>query len=854
MSDRSVESNFEFSCCFRECFLDCPCNITPLAFADSQYFSHHLVQFLCVAMSLFSKTSAQVDQLESKVKELDEASSSKPLAERKQLADSISHNLTEMQPAVDKFVSKAEAGERDPNKRIYGTAMVSKIFALRDRFEAISSLFTSLQTALLDEWSAHEKEKLEEESRRVEEEKQAEKERVEDEQREKERREEEERVQNEKKREEAEKRKAEEEARQKAEQEREAERKRLQDEESVRQKKLDEERAAAEAKKREEEASAAAEAKAKAEKAQQDSKISVSIRTTRGATYFLNDLSIKATVKDLKEAIERNYDVAKAAQRLIFQGRLLADPNPIESYKIKDGSVVHLVENPRAAAASASSSAREKPLVPDGTVCHLRNGKEQLDEILKQCGNDRLVVVDWSAPWCGPCRAIAPVFERLATRFSTVTFVKVDTEETAANAQLAAQYMISAYPTFHYLLGQRVMHSFSGANATAIENNIKKYLAVISSEKSNSNVPPGSAGSSTGGSSGSGSGQGSISSRVMSSLLTLRQNLAMSEFVTAVRTLLTFVRNVVNNPGLEKYRKVRTANSTFQNRLGSKQGGMDCMRAFGFEEVTENGERFLVMPARAAAESELRTVMGQLESALEQASGGSATQPRPIPSSTTAPADMGAGHDAGDLLGAGGPVGLRGMFGGGAGGMPNEAMWQLMQDPSFQQVASELATDPEAMGVIMQMQQAMTSGDIGAIQRLRSHPAMGRLQSALINNPTFLSAMMGQMAEQGLPNLGMFGGMGMDGNNAGSTGTGAGTGAVPGTDNAPGTGQGNVGGGGGNNNAERPQATFPGAPTTAEEEERLLQEAIRLSMQDQAGQEKRESGNEDGDGSKDKET
>lgn len=803
-------------------------------------------------MSLFSKTSAQVDQLESQVKELDEAPSSKPLAERKQLADSISHNLTEMRPAVDKFVSKAETGERDPNKRIYGTAMVSKIFALRDRFEAISSLFTSLQTALLDEWSAHEKEKLKEESRRIEEEKQAEKERLEDEEREKERREEEERVQNEKKREEAERRKAEEEARQKAEQEREAERKRLQDEESARKKKLDEERVAAEAKKREEEASAAAEAKAKAEKAQQDSNLSLSIRTTRGATYSLKDLSSKANVIDLKEAIERNCDVPIAAQRLIFQGRLLADPNPIESYKIKDGSVVHLVENHRAAAASASSSAREKPLVPDGTVCHLRNGKEQLDEILKQCGNDRLVVVDWSAPWCGPCRAIAPVFERLATRFSTVTFVKVDTEETPANAQLAAQYMISAYPTFHYLRGQKVLHSFSGANATAIENNIKKHLAVISSEKSNSNVPPGSAGtSSTGGS--SGSGQGSVSSRVMSSLLTLRQNLAMSEFVTAVRTLLTFVRNVVNNPGLEKYRKVRTANSTFQNRLGSKQGGMDCMRAFGFEEMTENGERFLVMPARAAAEPELRTVMGQLESALEQASGGSATQPTSVPNSTRAPTDMGAGHDAGDLLGAGGPVGLRGMFGGGAGGMPNEAMWQLMQDPSFQQVASELATDPEAMGVIMQMQQAMTSGDIGAIQRLRSHPAMGRLQSALINNPTFLSAMMGQMAEQGLPNLGMFGGMGMDGNNVGGTGTGTGTGAVPGTDNTQVTGQRSAGGGG-NNNAERPQATFPGAPTTAEEEERLLQEAIRLSMQDQSGQEKRESGNEDGDSSKDKET
>lgn len=792
-------------------------------------------------MSLFSKTSAQVDQLESMVKELDEAPSSKPLAERKQLADNANDKFIEVRPVVEKIVSKAEAGERDPNKRIYGTAMVSKIFALRDRFEAISSLFASLQAALLDEWGVHEKEEREEESRRIEEEKQAEKKRLEDEQHEKERREEEERIKREEERKEAEKRKAEEEARQKAEQEREAERKRLQAEEDARQKKLEEERAVAEAKKREDEASAAAEAKAKAEKAHEESSISVSIRTTRGATYVLNDLSPKATVVELKEAIERNHDVAKAAQRLIFQGRLLVDSNTIDSYKIKGGSVIHLVENPRAAAASASSSAQEKPLVPAGTICHLRNGKEQLDEILKQCGNRKLVVIDWFAPWCGPCRAISPVFERLATRFSTVTFIKVDTEETAANAQLAAEYSISAYPTFHFVINRRVVHSFSGANATAIENNIRKYRVMVESQENSADVSSSSAGASRAGS--SGGGQGSISPRVMSSLLTLRQNLTMSEFVVAVRTLLTFVRNVVNNPALEKYRKVRTANSTFQNRLGSKQGGMECMRAFGFQEVTENGERFLVMSAQAAAEPDLRTVMGQLESALEQAGGGTATQSTPTP--TTAPAGTGMGHDAGDLLGAGGPVGLRGMFGGGAGGMPNEAMWQLMQDPSFQQVASELATDPEAMSVIMQMQQAMNSGDIGAIQRLRSHPAMGRLQSALINNPTFLSAMMGQMTEHGLPNLGMFGGMGMDGNNAGGTG--------PGTGVATNNTQGNVGGnGGGTENREQPQAQFPGAPSTAEEEERLLQEAIRLSMQDQASQEKRDSGNEDG-GSKDKE-
>lgn len=55
-----------------------------------------------------------------------------------------------------------------------------------------------------------------------------------------------------------------------------------------------------------------------------------------------------------------------------------------------------------------------------------------------------IVLVDWWAAWCGPCKMFAPVFERAATQHPDVTFAKVDTEDQPA---LAAAFEIQAIPT-----------------------------------------------------------------------------------------------------------------------------------------------------------------------------------------------------------------------------------------------------------------------------------------------------------------------------------------------------------------------------------------------------------------------
>jgi thioredoxin 1 len=93
-------------------------------------------------------------------------------------------------------------------------------------------------------------------------------------------------------------------------------------------------------------------------------------------------------------------------------------------------------------------------------------------EYNKYVSQGKLTVADFSATWCGPCKAIAPVFENLSNQYRNANFLKVDIDEMNS---LASGLSVSGVPTFIFYKSGKTLERFSGADRNKLENTIKKY-------------------------------------------------------------------------------------------------------------------------------------------------------------------------------------------------------------------------------------------------------------------------------------------------------------------------------------------------------------------------------------------
>ncbi|CAL5373280.1 unnamed protein product [Camellia sinensis] len=95
------------------------------------------------------------------------------------------------------------------------------------------------------------------------------------------------------------------------------------------------------------------------------------------------------------------------------------------------------------------------------------------EQLQKDNDSKKLVVIDFTASWCGPCRFIAPFLAELAKKLPTVTFLKVDVDELES---VAKDWAVEAMPTFMFLKEGKLVDKVVGAKKDELQQTIAKHM------------------------------------------------------------------------------------------------------------------------------------------------------------------------------------------------------------------------------------------------------------------------------------------------------------------------------------------------------------------------------------------
>ena len=87
------------------------------------------------------------------------------------------------------------------------------------------------------------------------------------------------------------------------------------------------------------------------------------------------------------------------------------------------------------------------------------NESEFNDQVI-EASNNKLIVVDFWAPWCGPCKQLTPILEKIISKSGDkITLVKINIDE---NQQIAAQLRIQSIPTVYAFKDKQIVNAFQG--------------------------------------------------------------------------------------------------------------------------------------------------------------------------------------------------------------------------------------------------------------------------------------------------------------------------------------------------------------------------------------------------------
>lgn len=116
---------------------------------------------------------------------------------------------------------------------------------------------------------------------------------------------------------------------------------------------------------------------------------------------------------------------------------------------------------------------RAEVSIATGSVMDIESA-EQFDSVLEAAG-DKLVVVDYSTSWCGPCKLIAPKYAEFSKTYDNAVFLSVMGDKTVETKKLLSREGVRTVPTFHLVKNKERVDQVSGARVEQLEEAIKKH-------------------------------------------------------------------------------------------------------------------------------------------------------------------------------------------------------------------------------------------------------------------------------------------------------------------------------------------------------------------------------------------
>ena len=110
---------------------------------------------------------------------------------------------------------------------------------------------------------------------------------------------------------------------------------------------------------------------------------------------------------------------------------------------------------------------------------------DNMEQLVKVAKLPNLIIIDFSATWCGPCQEVKPYFKELSTMYKDCIFLSVDVDE---SEELSSFFEIENLPTFAFIKHENIFHKMTGCQPELLKNKIEEFKNIMQ-EPSDENEP-----------------------------------------------------------------------------------------------------------------------------------------------------------------------------------------------------------------------------------------------------------------------------------------------------------------------------------------------------------------------------